>query len=77
METLPKCTENPMHEVKSINFESGMLQPILKQKGEGCVRWQKWASGGGERVESSLIKISSGNVSKRKKITKFVTITRR
>ena len=47
METLQKCTENPMHEVKSINFESGMLQPILKQKGEGCVRWQKWASGGG------------------------------
>lgn len=36
-----------MHEVKSINFESGMLQPILKQKGEGWVRWQKWASGGG------------------------------
>ena len=35
-----------MHEVKSINFESGMLQPILKQKGEGCVRWQKWASEG-------------------------------
>lgn len=67
-----------MHEVKSINFESGMLQPILKQKGEGCVRWQKWASGGGgERVESSLIKISSGNVYKRKKITKFVTITSR
>ena len=63
METLPKCTENPMHEVKSINFESGMLQPILKQKGEGCVRWQKWASegcGGGEWIESSLIQISSG-----------------
>ena len=33
--------------------------------------------GGGERVESSLIKISSGNVYKRKKITKFVTITSR
>lgn len=52
-----------MHEVKSINFESGMLQPILKQKGEGCVLWQKWASegwGGGEWIESSLIQISSG-----------------
>ena len=35
-----------MHEVKSINFESGLLQPILKQKGEECVRWQKWASEG-------------------------------
>lgn len=52
-----------MYEVKSINFESGMLQPILKQKGRGCVRWQKWASeegGGGERIESSSIQISSG-----------------
>ena len=57
METLPKCTENPMHEVKSINFESGMLQPILKQKGEGCVRWQKWASEGwgGGRVDRIII----------------------
>ena len=55
METLPKCTENPMHEVKSINFESGMLQPILKQKVEGRVRWQKWASEGWGRGVDRII----------------------
>lgn len=48
METLPKCTENPMHEVKSINFESGMLQPILKQKVKDvCVGRSGHLRGGG------------------------------